>query len=223
MNSRTSRPRSPIRPDHHRVAGGVPRQHREQHRLADAGAGEDAEPLAAAAGGEDVHGPHAEVEPLAHPAARVGRRRRGAQGIGGEALRQRPLAVDRLAERVDDAAEPGHASAARPRPRAGCGSRAPGATPSSGPNGISRARVSRKPTTSACQRRRAAALDLGARADRQPRQAAARLDQQAVDRRHPAGDHQRIDALDGGDEIAQGKAAPEISAPMVARGALSIG
>ena len=222
MNSRTSRPRSPIRPDHHRIAGGVAGQHREQHRLADAGAGEDAEPLAAAAGGEDVHGPHAEFEPLAHPAARMGRRRRGAQGIGGEALRQRALAVDRLAERVDDPAQPAHR---RPHGRA----LGPDADLRARRDAFQRAERHQQGAGLAeadhlgLQRRRAAAIDLGARADRQPRQAAARLDQQAVDRGHAAGDHQRIDALDGGDEIAQGKAAPEISAPMVARGALSIG
>ena len=58
---------------------------------------------------------------------------------------------------------------------------APGATPSTGPNGISRARVSRKPTTSAGRGGCAAPLDLGPGADGQARQAAARLDQQAVD------------------------------------------
>src|ERR1700759_5632555 len=65
--------------DDHRAALGVLGQHRQQHRLADAGAGEDAQPLAAAAGGEDVHRPHAEVEPFADPVAGVRRRRRAAQ------------------------------------------------------------------------------------------------------------------------------------------------
>jgi hypothetical protein len=98
-------------PDHHRVARGLARQHGEQHRLSDARAGEDAEPLAPAAGGEDVHGPHPEVQPLADPSAGVGGRRRRAQRIGRRPLGQRALAVDRLAEGVDDAAPPGQGRA----------------------------------------------------------------------------------------------------------------
>ena len=54
------------------------------------------------------------------------------------------------------------------------------------------------------QGRVGAAHDLGAGADGQPRQTAAGLDQQAVHRRDPAGDGQRIDPLDGGDQVAQG-------------------
>ena len=206
--------------DHHRVAGGVAGQHREQHRLADAGAGEDAEPLAAAAGGEDVHGPHAELEPLADPAAGMGRRRRGAQRIGRQPLRQRALAVDRLAERVDHPAQPAHR---RPHRRAF----GPNADLRAGRNPLQRAERHQQGARLAkadhlgLQRRRAAAIDLGARADRQPGQAAARLDQQAVDRSDAAGNHQRIDTLDGGDEIAQ--QLPRISARDGRRRALSIG
>ena len=43
-------------------------------------------------------------------------------------------------------------------------------------------------------------------ADGQTRQAAAGFDQQAADARHLAGDHQRVDRFDGGDEIAQTRA-----------------
>ena len=49
MNSRTSRPRSPIEREHGDRRLGAARDHREQRRLADAGAGEDAHALAAAA------------------------------------------------------------------------------------------------------------------------------------------------------------------------------
>ncbi len=88
------------------VGSGVARQHREQHRLADAGAGEDAHALAAAAGEEGVDGADAEIELALDALAPVGGRRLVAQGAGDVAQRQRPLAVDGLAERVDDAAEP---------------------------------------------------------------------------------------------------------------------
>jgi len=53
------------------------------------------------------------------------------------------------------------------------------------------------------QRGLAAPLDLGARADGEAGQSAARLDQQTADARHLAGDDQRVDRFDGGDEIAQ--------------------
>ena len=72
MNPASSRPPLVDQPDDDSVAVGVLGQHGKQHRLADAGAGEDAEPLAAAAGGEHVHGPDAEVQTLAHPGAGMG-------------------------------------------------------------------------------------------------------------------------------------------------------
>ena len=65
--------------DHDRVAAGLFGQHGQKHRLAHAGTREDAQPLAPAGGGEDVHGPHAQVQPLADPAARMGRGRGGAR------------------------------------------------------------------------------------------------------------------------------------------------
>ena len=94
-------------PDHRHVGGREARHHGEQHRLADAGAGEDAHALAAAGGQEGVDGPDAEIERLGDAAARMRRRRIGPEGIDGAALRQRPLAVDGAAEGVDDTAEPG--------------------------------------------------------------------------------------------------------------------
>ena len=68
------------------VAGGFARQHGQQHRLPHAGTGENAEALPAAAGGEDVHRAHAEVETLAYAGARMGRRRGGLERITDPAL-----------------------------------------------------------------------------------------------------------------------------------------
>ena len=66
----------------------------------------DAHALAGADGQEGVHRPHAEVERRPDAAAGMGRRRIGPEGADRGPLRQRPLAVDRTPERVDDAAEP---------------------------------------------------------------------------------------------------------------------
>ena len=63
-------------PDHRDVGHDVAGQHRQQHRLADAGAGEDAHALAVAAGDEDVQRANAEVERRADAPAGMGRRRR---------------------------------------------------------------------------------------------------------------------------------------------------
>ena len=112
--------------DHRDVGIDVARQHRQQHRLADAGAGEDAEPLAAAAGQERIERAHAEIERRADALARMRRRRRVAVGHRRRPLRQRPLAVDRLAHRVDDAAEPGRR---RPHLAGGIGDHGAAAAP----------------------------------------------------------------------------------------------
>jgi len=81
--------------------------HPEQRRLADAGAREDAEPLAAAAGDERVERPYAERHALVDARAleRVGRRRlRGAHPSPVLAA-DRPEPVDRAAEPIQRAAE----------------------------------------------------------------------------------------------------------------------
>ena len=78
----------------------------EQNRFADAGAGEDAHALAAAAGGECIECAHAEIERSAHALALVRGRRRIAERIRRMPAGQRPLAVDRFAHRIDHAAEP---------------------------------------------------------------------------------------------------------------------
>src|SRR5207248_10363866 len=93
--------------DHADVGIDIARQHRQQDRLADAGTGEDAEPLAAAAGQEGIERADAEIKRETDALARMRRRRRVAERHRRAALRQRPLAVDRLAHRVEDPAEPG--------------------------------------------------------------------------------------------------------------------
>ncbi len=93
-------------PDHRDVGHHIARQHRQQHRFADAGAGENAHALAAAAGHEGIERAHAQIERRADPAPRMRERRRVAELIRRGSEQQRALAVDRLAQRIDDAAEP---------------------------------------------------------------------------------------------------------------------
>src|SRR6202043_3219513 len=112
--------------DHRDVGIDIARQHRQQYRLADAGAGEDAEPLAAATGHKGIERPHAEIERRADAFARMRRRRRIAIGYRRGPRRQRPLAVDRLAHRVEDAAEP---QWRRPHLTGGIGDDGPAAAP----------------------------------------------------------------------------------------------
>jgi hypothetical protein len=188
--------------DHDGVAGGFLGQHRQQHRLADARAGEDAQALAAAGGGEDVHRPHAQVEALADPAAGVGGRGRGLQGVGDVALRQRAQAVDGLAEGVDDAAQPGlgrtHHGALGHDLDLGAGSHAlDGAERHQQGAGFAEADHLGR------QGRKVQALDLDPRADGQTGQPAARLDQEAVHGGDATEDGQRIDTFDGGDQATQ--------------------
>ena len=61
-------------PDHQHVGLAARGDHRQQRRLADARAGEDAHPLAVAAGREQVERAHAEGQPRAQAAAALGRR-----------------------------------------------------------------------------------------------------------------------------------------------------
>ena len=197
--------------DDHDVAAGFLGQHGQQHRLAHAGAGEDAQPLAPAGGGEDVHGPHAEIQPFAHATARVGRRRRGAQGIGGGAEGQGALAVDGLSEGVDDAAQP-----------ACCGANGGGGVDDAdvGPRGhaLHRAEghqqglcVAETDDLGRQGIQPAASTDLGPGSDGQTRQAAPALDQKARHARDLAGHDQRIDGFDGGDQVAQEEPRNQVS------------
>ena len=90
--------------DDDHVGGGVARHHAEQHALAHAGAGEQADALAAADGQHRVDRAHAGVERRAHRVA-VHRVDRPARQRLVVHLRERALAVHRLALRIDDAAE----------------------------------------------------------------------------------------------------------------------
>ncbi len=92
--------------EHRDVAGGLTGEHPEQRGLAHAGAREQAEPLALAAGGETINCPNAEVQPRPKPAARGGVRRSGADGAGRRAAPERCASVKRPAERVDHPAKP---------------------------------------------------------------------------------------------------------------------
>ena len=182
---------------HRHVAVGVAGQHGEQGGLADAGAGEQAEALALAAGGEAIERANAEIEPRSQPRAGGGFRR-------GDAHRAR--ASRRAAGR-------------RGRPAAGPAGRAPG-------RARRRTRQSRHPArcldgraarTQAIERvERHGLRQVGAKADDLGRDAAAvtRLQQQAVadrqvsrqavdidnqagDAGHATGQPQRRDAAQG--------------------------
>ncbi len=89
------------------VGGRRAGDHAQQRRLADAGAGEDAEPLAAAARHERVERADAERDALVDARAlqRIGRRRLHVARATPSATADRPEAVDRTAEAVERAAE----------------------------------------------------------------------------------------------------------------------
>jgi hypothetical protein len=65
--------------DHRHVGCDVAREHRQQHRFADAGAGENAHALAPAAGHEGIERADSKIERGADPAAAMSRRRRVAE------------------------------------------------------------------------------------------------------------------------------------------------
>src|SRR5205823_2072635 len=92
--------------DHHRVEALAARQHRQQRRLADARAREDADALAGAKRSEEVDDPDARAQGRLDARAAHRGRRRGVARELALAAAERPHAVDRLAERVDDASLP---------------------------------------------------------------------------------------------------------------------
>jgi hypothetical protein len=94
-------------PDHRDIGHDIARQHREQHRLADARAREDAHALAMAAGDEGVQRADTKVDRGTDPLACMGRRRRRPERIRQRARLQRALAIDRLAHGVHHPPEPG--------------------------------------------------------------------------------------------------------------------
>ncbi len=106
-------------PDHSDIGRNVAREHGQQHRLADAGAGagEDAHALAAAARNEGIEGANAEIERRPDPPPRVRERWRIAERIGRRTIEQRSLAIDRLAQRIDHASQPSNRRPHRARNR----------------------------------------------------------------------------------------------------------
>ena len=82
--------------EHRDIAGGVARQHGEQARLADAGAGEQAEPLPLAARREAIERADADIQPRTQPrpvaSPRAGLRARGGDEGRTAAARGRPAA-----------------------------------------------------------------------------------------------------------------------------------
>ena len=79
----------------------------QQGRLADAGAGKQAQPLTLAAGGEQIERTHAKVDSRSEPGALGRRRGGGANQAADRTWRQSTAAVQRVAKRVDHPAEPG--------------------------------------------------------------------------------------------------------------------
>ena len=132
----------------------------------------------------------------------MGRGRGGAQRIGRQPLRQGALAVDGIAEGVDDAAEPGLGGTHGRAQRLDADLRARrhalhGTERHQQRTGVAEAHDLGR------QRLFAEADDLGARADRQPGQPAASLDQEAVHGGHAAGDGQGVEPLDRGHQTLQ--------------------
>ena len=112
-NSRTSRPRSPTRASTATSQAVWRASMASRRRLADAGAGEQAEPLALAAGGEAVERAHADIEPRTQPRPlrRLGR-------CGAHAARRwaRPAAA--RARPAAGPADPARGRASHPTPAA---------------------------------------------------------------------------------------------------------
>ena len=105
-NSRTSRPRSPTSATTTVSKASARGEHGEQRRLADARAGEDAEPLAEAERREDVDDPDAGHERRADALARQRRGRRAGRGLGGSPSTSGGPPSIGAGERVDGAAAP---------------------------------------------------------------------------------------------------------------------
>jgi hypothetical protein len=92
--------------EHQGIGLAVARQHREQGRLAHAGAGEDAHALALAARREQVEGAHAQIQPPAQVAAAMGRDRRRLDPVGHRPAWQGRPAIQRPCEGVQHATAP---------------------------------------------------------------------------------------------------------------------
>ena len=85
----------------------MPGEHGEEGGFADAGAGEEAEALASARGGEAIQDGDAEVDGRPEAGAAGGWGRRRAYRAGDGAVDQWAAVVERLTEGIDDPAQPG--------------------------------------------------------------------------------------------------------------------
>ena len=159
------------------VGGGAARHHAEQRALADAAAAEQADALAAAAGQQRVDGAHAGAERRDDRIAlhRVERRRIAADSARRVAA---AAAVERLAERVDDAAEQRRARRPPTRTAPRATMRSPGRMPAVSPSGtVSSVAVAEADHLHRQRRRRRRADDVADLADAGARPG--RLDEQA--------------------------------------------
>lgn len=180
--------------DHDDVGVASARQHRHQHRLADTGAGKDAEALTAPHGDEGIENPDAQIHPAAKPGARVGAGRIALERVGNRALGKRRAVVEGAAETVEHPAEP---AGGRPHP---C---------RFGLKPHPRARANPFQRTERHHQGRFAAkaddlalgdalprLDRRMGAQREPRLGALCFDKQAVERSNPPFQHALVETLD---------------------------
>ncbi len=142
---------------------------------------------------------HAEIERRADALARMRRRRRVAVRHRRRPLRQRPLAVDRLAHRVDDAAEPGRRGRTWLAALA-ITARQPRRTPSSAGERHHHGVVAGEADHLARDETVAAGFDHDAGADRHRMNGAGDLDHQAAHADHAA---INIDAVDIADLLGE--------------------
>ncbi len=140
------------------------------------------------------------------------------KGYRRGALRQRSLAVDRLAHGVDDAAEPGRPTAA-PAPAAlAITARQPRRTPSRLPNGISTALAPAKPITSQGMIAVRAGLDHDPRADRHRVDRSGDLDHQAAHAHNAA---INVDGIEVGDLLGERLHCENLKFPRIAAAPLT--
>ena len=133
----------------------------------------------------------------------MGSGRRSAQRIGRRALGHRPLAVNRLPKGVHNPALPGQGWPHHGTVSQDVKFRA-GGDALYGAKRHEQSTVFAKADHLGNQGLGAAAINLDPSADRQARQAAANLDQEAIDRGHPPVNLERINPFDSRDQAIHG-------------------
>ena len=180
--------------DHDDIGVTGPCQHRHQHRLADARAGKDAQPLAAPHRHESVENTHTQIQSLTQTGAAMGAGRIALQRIGDTAFGQRRSVIERAAETVQHPPQPGRRRPdpgsvglqKHPRPRAHTFKR---------PERHHQCRLAAE-TDNFTLGRAARCLDRRARAQRQAGTRPLGFDKQTVQGRDPPFQHALIQALD---------------------------